>query len=361
MAEDGPLLVLVDDFHWCDPDSAAMIHHLVRRLAGTRVLWYLAFTPGDAERGAPAIRVARALRAMPTALRLHLAPLSTDDVQAVIRDLGHVRRVTAGRRLAGRLHEVTDGNPFYLIELLKTLLAEGRLTVDPESGEWIVPAGTEFDVEVGTMSPTVHEAIAQRVARVPDELRTILITIAAHNRGCLAGVLSHVHGISRIRAAAMGDELQERYLATEENGRYQCAHAVIAKVVLDALRPARRRELHRAIALAMIAFAEQGDAPVDAGEVAYHADRGGERGVAYEHALLACSASQQRAAFQEALSWLDVASGCASGPEQIATVDQATAALLDAAGWSQPHAAAGTPSNETIVRKDFDLAGGDAG
>ena len=351
-------MVLVDDFHWSDPDSSAMLHQLVRRLEHSPVLWYTTLTLGHVEREAPATRVARALRAMPGTLRLQLGPLTANDVWGMIRDLGRVRAATAGRRLANRVHEVTGGNPFYVVELLKTLLAQNWMTVHPETREWIVSDQVQFDVQVGTMSPTVQEAIAQRIARLPDELRTILMTIATHTSGCPASVLSHVHGISRLRAAAMGDELAERYLVGEENGRYQCAHAVIASVVREAVRPARRRELHRAIALAMIAVAEEGGTSVDSGEVAYHAHQGEERTLAYQHAILATEAARQRAAYDEALSWLDVASSCAVGPEQTATVDRATASLLEAAGWAESRPPARRSSAGFLSRPDFDLTGG---
>jgi len=357
-AEDRPLMVLVDDFHWSDPDSSAMLHQLVRRLEDSPVLWYTTLTLGHVEREAPATRVARALRAMPGTLRLQLGPLTADDVWGMIRDLGRVRAATAGRRLANRVHEVTGGNPFYVVELLKTLLAQNWMTVHPETREWIVSDQVQFDVQVGTMSPTVQEAIAQRIARLPDELRTILMTIATHASGCPAYVLSNVHGISRLRAAAMGDELAERYLVGEENGRYQCAHAVIASVVRDAMRPARRRELHRAIALAMITVAEEGGTSIDSGEVAYHAHQGEERTLAYQHAMLATEAARQRAAYDEALSWLDVASSCAVGPEQTATVDRATASLLEAAGWAESRPPARRSSAGFLSRPDFDLTGG---
>ena len=59
--------------------------------------------------------------------------------------------------------------------------------------------GREFPV-----SQTVHDVIAERIERLPDELREILMTIAVAGLGCRSEVLSHVHGISRLHAAASG-------------------------------------------------------------------------------------------------------------------------------------------------------------
>ena len=122
IAEENPIAVLIDDLQWCDADSCGLLNFLVRRLADARVLWCATFTLGEVERDAPAARLSRALRSGRTAASVKLLPLSEDDVWNLIRDLGRVDAPTGGRRLAARIHEVTAGNPFYVIELLKTLL-----------------------------------------------------------------------------------------------------------------------------------------------------------------------------------------------------------------------------------------------
>ncbi len=353
-----PLLVVLDDCHWCDPDTAAMLHYLVRRLDRSPILWYVTYAPGLTERDAPVARVLRALRATPSALPLQLKPLTVDDVWVVVRELGRLSAGTSGRRLAGRVHEVTGGNPFYLIELLKTLLARGWVRVHPETGEWIVSEQVTSDTEVGTMPPTVQGAIGQRVARLSDDLHAVLIVIAASGHGCTTHLLSHVHGISRLRAAVLGDALAERYLVCEDQGRYRCAHSIIAAVVLESVRPARRRELHRAIALAMIAADAEGGPPADPGQVAHHAHQGGERGLAYDHAMRACTEARQGGAFEEALGWLDLAALCAAGPDQTGTVDRETARLLEVAGWVVVPPAARRASGGVLFQQDFDLTSG---
>src|SRR5690606_8440116 len=103
---------------WCDQDSCAMLHYVVRRLEACPVLWCATLTPGDLAREAPAARLARALRASPATLRMQLEPLDADQVWSLLRELGRLSTASAGRRLALRIHEMTAGNPFYVIELL---------------------------------------------------------------------------------------------------------------------------------------------------------------------------------------------------------------------------------------------------
>jgi hypothetical protein len=140
----------------------------------------------------------------------------------------------------------------------------------------------------------------------------------------------------------------------EEQGVYRCAHAVIAEVVRDALTPARRCELHRAIALSLITIAESGDVGEMAGEIARHAERGGERAAAHRYALIASDAAAGGYAFEEALSWLDVAAAAASGAAETDDVNRRTARVLALAGWSEGGAPPRWPSRSSGTRRGID-------
>jgi DNA-binding SARP family transcriptional activator len=357
LAAERPVAVSIDDLHWCDDDSCNLLRFLTRRLERAPIMWLGTITLGELERDAPAARLCRALRAKAHAQPLTLGPLNEEQVWRLVREMGHVSTPTGASRFAKRIFRITGGNAFYIIELLKTMFAQGLLATDQHTGEWTVSptaleGGREFPV-----SQTVHDVIAERVERLPDELRAILITIAVAGTGCSPEVLSHVHGISRLHSAALGDALVDRRLVVEEDGSYRCAHPVIAHVVRDGLSTSRRREVHRMLALALELVTPAGDARNPAGEIARHADRGGETRLAYRFALLASEAAIQRYAFAEALSWLDLAAGAAQAGAQADEVNRLTAEVLEVAGWSEapPGIRAGGPITREIVGDDLDL------
>jgi len=355
IAAERPVALSIDDLHWCDADSCNLLHFLTRRLESAPVLWCVTLTLGELQRDAPATRLGRVFRARPGAVVIPLAPLSEDEVWSVIRELGHVSAPTAGRRFAARIHEVTGGNPFYIVELLKTLFAQGWLTADRESGEWF--ASAEPGAPPVSMSPTVHDAIAERIESLPAELRELLIIIAVADTGCRTDLLSHAQGISRLRAATLADELVERRLVTEQGGSYRPAHPVIARVVRDRLTVSRRREVHRVIALSLHLLASSEGRPVPPGEVARHAELGGERALAYRYALEACRAAMQHSALEEALSWLDLAATVAGSPDEADAVNRLTAELLSVGGWREIPARGWReePVGREIQRQDLDL------
>jgi len=359
IAEDTPVAILIDDLQWCDADSCSLMHFLVRRLADAHVLWCASFTVGEVERDAPAARLARALRAARGAADVVLSPLSEGDVWRLIRELARVDGPDGARRLAARIHEATGGNPFYVIELLKTLFAQDLLAVDPRNNAWIVRPAAIADLAPEALSPTVHDAIAERIECLPDHVYEVLASIAVAGRGCSPDVLSHLHGISRLHAAALGDALIERHLAVEEEGVYRCAHPIIANVVRTRVSASRRREIHRALALTfelLLPAGREAEGSV-AGEIARHAEQAGDRPMAYRYALLAGNACGQRCAYDEALSWLDLASGAADTAAESDVVDHITARILEEAGWREapPVRAPNTYSPTGVGHGDLDL------
>ena len=356
MAAEQPVALATDDLQWCDSDSCSLLHFLTRRLEDAPVLWCGMLTLGELRRDAPAARLCRALRVRPRSTVVTLAPLSEDEVLQMVREMGHVTAPTGGRRLAERLHSVTRGNPFYAVEVLKTLFAQGWLTADPVSGAWMA-APSASEPTAMAMSPTVHDAIAERIESLPPDLHDVLITIAVAGTGCRAGLLSHVHGISRLRAATIADELVERCLVEEENGSYRCTHPVIARVVRDRLTTSRRRELHRAVAVALELMSQTDGVPSPPGEIARHAEAAGDRLLAYRWSLKASEAARQRYAYQEALEWLDLAAATATQGGETDAVNRLTEELLSVAGWQEPPAPVRRAefSQRELERQDLDL------
>jgi DNA-binding SARP family transcriptional activator len=355
LAGERPVVIAIDDLQWCDLETCNLLQFLIRRLERAPALWLGAVTLGEIERDAPAARLCRLLRAKLHADAVEVGPLSEDQLWQMIRELGHVSTPMGGRRLASRVHRVTGGNPLYALELLKTMLAQGTLAADQTSGEWTVPAAGLAARRELPLSQTVQDLIAERVDRLPAELRELLMTLAVAGSGGRPQVLSHVHGISRLRAAALADDLVERRLVVEEAGVYRCAHPVIAHVVRDRLTAPRRQEVHRMLALALELIAPTPDTPSAAGEIALHADRGGEPALAYRYALMASEAAVHRYAFQEALSWLDLAATVARGGPETDLVNQRTGDLLEAAGWSAAPERSPMPVTREIVTEDLDL------
>lgn len=356
LASERPVAFWLDDLQWCDADSCNLVRFLIRRSERAPVLWLGTLTLGELDRDAPSARLCRLLRAKSHANVLTLGPLSEEELWLLVRQMGHVSMPSGAQRFAQRLFTVTGGNPFFLVELLKTMFAQGLLAADEETGEWTpAPAALTAWREV-PISQGIHHVIAERVERLPEPLSNLLATLAVSGADCSTEVLSRIHGISGLHASALADALVERRLASNESGTYRCAHPVIARVVRDRLTEPRRREIHRALALALEPYRSD----ETAGEIARHADRADERALAHQYGLVAASAAKERCGYGEALSWLELAGRNATQGPEADEVKRITALVLEASGLTEPPPLAklGGPISRGLELEDFDLSVG---
>ena len=345
--------MLFDDLQQYDPETCALLHYLARGLAAAPVLIIATYNSGEVEREAGAARLYRAWRAEPRATVVSLPPLSVEEVGELIRDLGHISSRELGTRFCRRIYEVTKGNPFYVLELLKALFDQGALVVDPDSGEWNVDEKMVGEVE---MPMTIRETMAQRLAALPYQLRDLLTIIAVGRVGCSAELLAQVTELPRLQVATLGDELIARRLAVEEEGTFRIAHPLIADVIRRDMSDARLAELHRAFALGFEEVPPPKDRVTLVGRIARHAERGGLPEVAYRNALLASRAAVDRLAYREALSWLDLAAQHAP-PDGEAEVDRMTREILLLDGTSDLQVVG--PRRDSMIQRvgeiDMDL------
>jgi DNA-binding SARP family transcriptional activator len=258
LAAEHPLLVVLDDVHWCDAASAGVVRTLVERTESMPVLWCIALGTGVAERDAPGVRLASALAAGAGATSVPLAPLGADDVHALLVAIGAAANDGHVQRLAARLHGVTGGMPGLVLESVRALRA-ARLIDDGADG-WRPVAALAADTRLAAVleAPAIVAPMRDRVMRLGEDGRSVLLTIALAGDACTPALLSLVHGVSRLRAAAIGDALVERGLAREEQGAYRVTNELVADAVRHWGSGARRAEVERALNAARAGGALEG-------------------------------------------------------------------------------------------------------
>jgi hypothetical protein len=199
------------------------------------------------------------------------------------------------------LHHETEGNPFFIEEVLKHLVEEGAIS--PAEGRWQIRPLEEFSVP-----PSVKTTIGRRLERLPKESRETLtlaavmgqqfdfeVLLQAQRAGDESRITSQETSDSSLpseRLLAILDEWLAAHLVVEERPRaasvgeqYHFQHALIREVLYDELSLPRKARLHERVGLALeAASAGALEEPLD--ELAYHFARacGGsamEKGVTY--------------------------------------------------------------------------------
>ncbi len=112
------LVIVIDDLHWADEETAALLHYLVRVLPGRRAGFAVALRPGELADNVPCLRVLRALARERKITRIALGPLDAASTEALARAV----RPDAD---ASRVANESEGNPLFAIQLARARAATG--------------------------------------------------------------------------------------------------------------------------------------------------------------------------------------------------------------------------------------------
>ena len=262
-------MLVLEDLHWADKPTALLLTHLVRSIQAERVL--IIGTYRDTDIGEPLAGMLADLRREQALERLRLGSLHRGEVATMISAwLGR----TPPTHFAHALHRETEGNPFFIEEVLRHLIEVAAA----DRTEWERLASfSKLGIPDG-----VREAIEQRLARLSADARRIVTMAAAIGRSFSIAVLDDLAELSGERLLVALEEAAERRILEEEAGppgRYAFAHALIRETLYASLSGPRRVSLHRRIG-AILEERHAGDPDPPLGELAYHFVEAAEPGAA---------------------------------------------------------------------------------
>jgi transcriptional regulator with AAA-type ATPase domain/tetratricopeptide (TPR) repeat protein len=285
-----PVIVVVEDLHWTDPQTEAVLDGLVGSLPTAQVLLLVSHRPE--------YRPGWATRTYYTQLRLD--PLPPDYASELLDGLlgDHLSLKPLKAALIAR----TDGNPFFLEELVRSLREAGGLAGE-RGAERLESATPSIEVP-----PTVEAVLAARLSRLPPAPKRLLQVAAVVGKDVPLTILRVIAdlGDPALRGALMplqAAELLYEASATPDPG-YTFKHALTHEVAYESVLPPERRAIHAQIVDAIERLYP--DRLIEHVEtLAYHAVQGEVRpkAVSYLHQAgakaLARSANREAAAFLE--------------------------------------------------------------
>jgi ABC-type oligopeptide transport system substrate-binding subunit/class 3 adenylate cyclase len=237
LAEERPLIVVIEDLHWADATSVQLAEQLLRLAEEAALL--LVFAQRN-ERDHPSWRLRElSLREYPHLTReLALEPLSGDAEHELL--LALVGDVLPGE-LERRVREQAEGNPFYLEELVRSLVETGALVSD--NGVY------RFDHSVPVeIPPTVERVLLARIDRLAPAWRDVLTAASALGRLFGLPLLEGVLGDGESLREPL-HELQRLELVREARRwplpEYRFHHTLIQEAAYRTILAEPRRELHR--------------------------------------------------------------------------------------------------------------------
>jgi len=242
-----PVAVALDDMHWADASSLALIERLLVLTADSALLLVLAARP---ERDHP-VWTLKELVARDFAHRsrdVTLRPLGADADRDLLRAM--LGAETLPEDLQRRLLDRAEGNPFFLEELIRSLIDAGALKL--EDGRWRFDSSAPVD-----LPETVEKVVLARIDRLPAPLRDVLSAAAVLGRQFELSLLEKVLDADGDAGAALR-ELDRLDLVRQGRltpvAEYRFKHSLIQETAYHALLKRHRQALHRRAAEAIAAL-----------------------------------------------------------------------------------------------------------
>ena len=311
-----PLVLFLDDLHWADQSSLLLLRHLTRSAKGAPLMVLGTYRPVEVGDEHPLAEALAELRRARTVERLALSGLGEAEVAELIAGRtgqqpprGFVRRVA----------ERSEGNPFFIEELLHD--------VDAES---------DWDVAAGGVPDSVKDLLLRRLRGLCDDCRQALSVAAVAGREFELDVLERVLQHPRDRLIDLVEEAIDADVLVEPAqtvGRLSFSHALFRETIYEQLSATRKAAIHGRIAAAI----EQ--APTDrpderAGTLAHHYRAAGELRKAFDYHRQASTAAERVHAQETVLENLDGAIVAGEMLDMTAATEQTIRDLYRARAWT---------------------------
>jgi tetratricopeptide (TPR) repeat protein len=238
-----PMLVLLEDLHWADQGTLALLDHLAGLLAGIPVMIIATYRDSEVDAGGPLVKTLGNLIRLHLLERISLGGLPQNAVAEMIRSLSGREPPQA---LVTVIHSHTEGNPFFIEELFQHLVERGNLT-DP-SGDFRADLNlTDIDVP-----QSLRIVIGRRLARLSQDTQKVLSAAAVIGRSFNFELLEASTRADADSLLDCLDEVERTGLISSTlqypEARFKFAHELIRQAVLAGLSAARRQRLHLNVA-----------------------------------------------------------------------------------------------------------------
>jgi DNA-binding CsgD family transcriptional regulator len=276
LAAQRPLLLVAEDVHWSDDSSLEFLLYLARRIEAQPLALALTYRSDEIH---PALaHFLASLDRERLATELALDPLTREDEGAMLRAMFGLQR-TVRTDFLDTLFGLTEGNPFFLEEVLHSLLSAGGIDTTVEAWDRVPPK----DLHIPR---TVQDTVQRRIDQLSPEACDLLTFAAIAGQRFDFALLERLTGRGDLELLRQIKELMAAQLVVEQSEeRFAFRHALTRQSVYKGLLARERRALHRQVAETLEAlYADSLDAHL--ADLAYHYSEGGVWDKALKYARL---------------------------------------------------------------------------
>jgi class 3 adenylate cyclase/tetratricopeptide (TPR) repeat protein len=248
VSSEDPLLLVLDDLQWAAKPTLLLLRHVISSTDPMRMLILATYRDTELGHDHPLGGVLADLRRQGAVERLSLLGLDSSGVASYLEQAAGQALDDEDLALARAIHEETEGNPFFVREVLRHLTETGAL--EQQGGRW----GIRLAIEDVGIPEGVREVVGRRLARLSPAANRLLEVGAVAGPEFELRVAQSVEGLAEDELVASFEEATESRLVIEVGGadaRYRFAHALVRDTLYSGLSAARRVTLHRRVAEAI--------------------------------------------------------------------------------------------------------------
>jgi class 3 adenylate cyclase len=310
LAARRPLLVVLDDLHWADQPTLALLRWLLRSERDGPVMFLGTYRDTDVDRRHPFGSLLADVRRDARVSRVALGGLDQRGLAAMLADrAGH----DAPDAFVRVVYDETEGNPFFIEEVLAHLVETGAIV--QRDGEWT----SDLAADALGLPEGVRDVVGRRLSLLSEQANELLTVAAIAGREFDLATLLGAGAFARDDAIDAIDAALGRGLLTEVTGsvgRYAFSHALVRQTLVDEVRGPRKARLHWRIGEALAA-------------------RGAPSSVVAFHLCEGVLAGDARRAAGSAVAAAEAANAVAAA-EEARPLAQRAIEVLDDAGLDEP-------------------------
>jgi predicted ATPase len=282
----------VEDLHWLDDESQALLDLLATAIDSARVLLVVSYRPEYRLRWG----------GRPHCVRLRLEPLGSESASEMLSEmLGFSDEIAILRQ---RIVETTGGIPFFMEETVQALFDEGALEKRDGSVQLLKPHSSL------KIPPTVQAILAARIDRLHNDEKNLLQILSVFGREFVLSLARAVAGRSEGELDRLIANLELGQFVYEQPSisdvEYIFKHALTQEVAYNSVLLERRRQLHESVGQAIeLLYSDSLDDHL--ADLAHHFSRSGNRGKAVEYLRRAAAQALSRGASAQAVKDLEAA------------------------------------------------------
>lgn len=285
LKEQKPLLLVLDDVQWCDPDTLEWLHYFLRFDSQAKLLVVCTLRLEERQDNLPLQAFMRDLRQLGQLSELELGPLNEAET---IELAAQVAEQHPDANISVELFRQTEGHPLFVVEMARSGL-------------------TEFAKTNSQLPPKVQAVIATRFTHLSAQARELVELAAVVGRDFNYGVLREASDLDEKNLVQALDELWQRRMIREHGTlSYDFSHDRLREVSYAEVSPIKRQLLHRRVAQALELLHKENLDAVSA-RLAYHYEEAGQTPKAISFYRQAAQTAQHISANEEAIRHLSKA------------------------------------------------------